>query len=205
MKYAAPLILLALLLNSYHGSAQDKKGSLYFDHPGFTDSASTIMIPIQYSEPLFTSDKLAGYGGYYANIIFYDFTTDRSHKLFEHNTYIKHFGRPNPYNTREEKHQTEQWIFYQVRDTNTSGNKRIDGSDPTILYISDLHGNNLKRITQADENLLSFELYEKKGFALLRMQRDVDGNGKFSADDRDYYYVRLELKGLTLGNKIEIR
>jgi len=205
MKYTTGLVAAILIFLSIAASAQDKKGSLYFDVPAFTDSSSTLMIPIEYSEPLFTSNKLGGYGGYYANIIFYDFTTDRSHKLFDHNTYIKHFGMNRYYGGPVEKHQTANWIFYQVRDSNTSGNKRIDGSDPTMLYVSDLHGNHLQRITNPDENLISFELHEKQGFMLLKMQRDQDHNSKFNVDDRDFYYVRLELKSLKLGNKIEIR
>ncbi len=205
MKYATILVLVSMLFHYHPVSGQDKKGSLYFDVPAITDSASTLMIPVQYSEGFFSSDKLASYGGYYANIIFYDFKADRSHRLFDHNTYIERFGRPSHFSRRDEQHQVGQWIFYQVRDTNTSGNKRIDGRDPATLYASDLHGNSLKRITSADENLISYELFEKQGFMLLKMQRDADGNKKFNSDDRDYYYVRLDLKSLNLGNKIEVR
>jgi hypothetical protein len=48
-------------------------------------------------------------------------------------------------------------------------------------------------------------VFDKQGFALVKMQRDADGNGNFEFEDKDYYYVRLDLKTLSLGNKIEIK
>ena len=37
------------------------------------------------------------------------------------------------------------------------------------------------------------------------MQRDEDANGDFESGDKDFYYVRLSLDNLTLGNKIEMK
>lgn len=204
MKLRGHLLLSLVFINTLSASAQDKKSSLYFDIPAFSDTSSTVMIPIQYSDNIFSSDKLAVWGSYYANIIFYDYTTDQFHRLFDHNTYIEKFGRITVYDTRNLKYKTDKWIFYQVRDTNRSGNRRIDTHDPAMLYVSDVKGYNLKRLTAPDENVLSYELYEKQGFMLVKMQRDEDKDGKFTGDDKDYYYISVNLSTLKLGNRIEL-
>jgi hypothetical protein len=73
------------------------------------------------------------------------------------------------------------------------------------LYVSDKQGNELKALTSNSENAVSIEIYEDQNFALVKMQRDEDANGDFESNDKDYYYVRLNLDNLTLGNKIEMK
>ncbi|SDD40367.1 hypothetical protein SAMN05216323_11741 [Williamwhitmania taraxaci] len=77
-----------------------------------------------------------------------------------------------------------------------------DSSD--ILYVSDKKGNGLKPITSNYENAISIDIYDKQGFALIKLQRDLDKDNDFESDDKDYYYIRLDLNTITLGNKIEI-
>ena len=70
-------------------NALGQKGSKmaqYFGDPIVVDSSSTIIIPTLYNSDFLSSNKIALWGDFYANIIFYDFKTDSYKKLFESDT-----------------------------------------------------------------------------------------------------------------------
>lgn len=182
----------------------------YFGEPSVSDSASTIIIPIRYNAELLSANKIALWSDFYSNVLFYDFKADTYKKLFEKDTYIQGFIRgQNAYNRFERDHAklenaSSNWIFYFVKPVDYNNNGRIDNDDPSILYVSDRSGNKLKALTTDSENAVSIDVFNKQGFALLKMQRDSDNNRKFESKDKDFYYVRLDLNTLTFGNKIEI-
>ena len=201
-------LTLALLLGFHPAFCQDSKAlSRTFDEPWVTDSASTMLIPYRYDASLFSSDKLRSWGNYYANYIVYHFKSDSYTTLFPSDTYIQP-AETYFYNHRSETRQksaSKSWIFYLVKNKDYSGNGKIDERDPSVLYVSDIHGENLKPITAESEHVASFMLYEKLGFALLSMQRDSNHDKEFESNDNDRYLVRLSLPDLLLGNKIEYR
>jgi hypothetical protein len=65
-------------------------------------------------------------------------------------------------------------------------NDKIDSEDPSILYVSDRHGNQLKALTSAEENVVDFHIYEFQNFALVKIQRDANADGSFSSKDTDF-------------------
>jgi hypothetical protein len=174
-----------------------------------TDSASTIIIPTVYDVPLFTSNKLASGGNYYSNIIFYNFKTDSSKKLFTNDVYIVSFNKSDYYpynpNKKPENNISSNYIFYSVMNFDRNKNNKIDSDDPTILYVSGTHGENIKPLTSQDENVVDFQIYEKQNIAMIKVQRDLNGDGDFTFKDTDYYYVKLDLTTLTFGQKIELK
>jgi hypothetical protein len=199
---------LTLVFASVTLSGQrNSKLQLFFSEPVITDSSSTLIIPVRYRTDLLTSNKIGNY--YFANIIFYNFKTDSYKRIFDEDTYIREFC--NDYNAyyrydkiEKQDYISNNWIFYFVKsDYNKNGS--IDSYDPCMLYVTDKHGDGLKSITPVDENAVSIKIYDKLGFALIKMQRDADNNKKFDTDDNSYYYVRLDLQTLTQGNKIEIK
>lgn len=198
------LILIAIVGFGQNSS----KGLNYFADPILTDSISTIMIPVKIDVPILNSSKI-GYGEYYSNVIFYDFTTDSSKRLFKNDTFIKGFEKKYDYYNRAKVDKLDyacsKWLFYFVKSNDYNKNGKIDNYDPYILYVSDLKGNGLKQITNDFENAISIDIYDKLGFALIKLQRDLDKNYNFEIDDKDYYYIRIDLNTLALGNKIEIK
>ena len=199
---------LVFITGCHLAFCQDSKSSSRsFDEPWVTDSASTMLIPYRYDASLFSSDKMKSWGNYYANYIVYHFKSDSYKTLFPSDTYI-HAPESYSYSQRGEPRQksvSKSWIFYLVKNKDHNGNGKIDERDPFILYASDTHGENLKPITPESENVVSFTLYEKLGFALLTVQRDQNHDGEFQPNDNDHYLMRLNLPDLSLGNKIEYR
>lgn len=191
----------------YAVGQKSSKTAQSFDDPIVVDSSSTIIIPTRYNEYFLSSNKISLWGNFYANIIFYDFRTDSYKKLFENDTYIMGFNTTNYYYDRRPKNQnlTSKTILYKVKNVDHNKSGRIGNNDPAILYISDIHGNNLKALTTENENVVGIDLFEKQNFALIKIQRDLDNDGDFEAEDEDFYFIKLDLTTLAFGNKIETK
>jgi hypothetical protein len=203
------LIFILIILASMQIKAQtSSKITRDFGKPIITDSASTIIILTVFDASLFTSNKLA-WGNYYSNIIFYNFKTDSVKKLFSNDTYIVSFDKSDYYsynsNRKPDNSISSKWIFYRVLNFDRNKNNKIDSDDPVILYVSGIHGENLKPLTLQDENVVDLQIYEKQNIALVQIQRDLNGDGDFTSKDTDYYYIKLDLTTLTFGQKIELK
>lgn len=201
-------IYLALILFGAQAGAQvSSKTTRNFGTPFISDSSSTLLIPTVYDASLFTSNKLALWGNFYSNIIFYNFLSDSSKKLFPNDTYILSLDKVDYsfYSEKKpEKSIAANWIFYKVMNVDRNKNDKIDSEDPSILYVSDRQGNGLKALTAADENVLDFHIYQFQNFALVKIQRDANADGSFTSKDTDFYYIKLNLNSLSFGNKIEL-
>lgn len=202
------LIIAIFILSTTFAFAQGtSKVTRSFENPIIVDSNSTLLIPIVYNIGLFASSKINIWDDVYSNIIFYNFKTDSSKKLFEKDTYVLSFNRYNySYKFNEEHHSniTHDWVFYKVMNVDRNQNNNIDSEDPVILYVSDVHGNNLKKLTLENENVSSFIIYEKQNIAMVKIQRDVNNDDRFDKKDTNFYVVKLDLSTLTWGNKIEL-
>jgi len=201
-------IFISISISGF-GQKSDKLPRFFAD-PIIADSLSTLMIPTRYNADLLSSSKIALWNDYYANIIFYDLIADSSKRLFKDDTFIKGFTNDhNSYNRYQRTNNPEnicsKWIFYFVKPADFDKSGRVDNNDPSILFVSDKYGNRLTSITPTNENAVSIDVFDKHGFALIKMQRDSDKDNDFESDDKDFYYIRLDLNTLTLGNKIEMK
>ena len=191
------IFVFIIVLAGLHSSGQSFKSALYFDDPIVIDSASTVIIPTKYSSDWskFGSDE-------YANIIFYNFKNDTYKRLFEQDTYILPYDKKRD---KEQKIHSSKYLLLRVKNVDHDKNGKIDDGDPAILYACDLKGENLKALTTENENVLEFTIFDKQNFALIKIQRDLNGDRNFKGDDKDYYYVKLDLNSLSMGSKIEIQ
>lgn len=189
--------------------AQSNKIPRYFGNPVVLDSTSSIlMICIYYNSERLSTNKLALWNDYCANIVFYNFKTDSSRQLFPSDTFIKRIENDyaDPYTIAANSflYVSPDWIFYLVKPVDYDNNRKVDGTDPSVLYVSDKTGHHLKALTPPNENAVSIALYDKQGFAFVKMQRDSDRDKDFESNDKDFYYFRLDLHTLAAGNKIEL-
>jgi hypothetical protein len=187
-------IFVTLLASSalISGQSQDKKIPRYFDEPIWTDSTSTLFLPVRYNEGLTSNYKIALWGNYYANMVVYNFKQDTHKRLFDKDTFIISLFSSKSYVDYQSVNNsiTENWVFLLVKQRDYNENGRVDEKDPSVLYAVTRKGENLQAITDSTENVVSFRIFEKQGFALLRMQRD--------------YFRKISLKDLSLGKPIEI-
>jgi hypothetical protein len=210
MRYQLITLLLAIITTTGFGQ-KSTKIPRFFGDLVVADSSTTLMIPIRYNSDLLASSKIALWGDYYSNILFYDFITDSVKRLFKDDTFIKEFSNMNSsyygYDRNASKPESDcrKWIFYFVKQADFDKSGRIDNTDPSILFASDRYGNDLKAITPDNENAISIDIFDKQGIAMIKMQRDFDNDKDFELNDKDYYFIRLDLNTLTLGHKIEIK
>lgn len=198
------LIIAVLQAISLDGLTQKDKPR-FIDDPIWTDSASTLFIPTRYSDRLITSDKLASSGGYFANILVYDFIRDSWEKLFKEDTYIKDFRHTVHYPQRADTlaNMSAKWVFLLVKNNDFNRNGRIDAMDPSTLYVVGRRGENLRPVTPKNEHAISFQIFEKQGFALVKLQRDSNYDELFDGSDKDIYLRRIDLTHCSLGRPIE--
>lgn len=209
MKKITLFILLSLFVLVQQGMCQRGKGVKYVGEAIMTDSSSTLFIPILYHEDLLSSNKLAVGNDYYANFLVYNFVTDSYKKLFESDTFIESFKGNTSFRLfgaqeTKQNNRTRDLVFLLVKANDYNGNGRVDENDPTVLYITTVKGENLKRITEENENVVSVQLFEEQGFALIRFQRDTNGDKSFKWEDREFYFRKINLTDLTLGKKIAL-
>lgn len=207
MRKITIILIFGLVLLGADAFCQ-KGQTRYFGEPILTDSLSTLFIPVKYSGDFLTSNKISLGGEYYANILAYNFVTDTYKKIFDKDTFIESL-RENSYsyyvrpNTQKSKNLTSKWFFVSVKTKDTNDNGRIDERDPSVLFAVSLDGHTLKQLTYETENVVSFENFEKQGFILIKIQRDLDNDKSFRTEDKDFYFQKVSLTDLTLGKNIE--
>ena len=208
MKKLVTTLLVGLTILTNDGICQ-KGPARYFGEPILTDSLSTLFIPTRYNEDFFSSNKIAFWGDYYANIVAYNFLTDTYRKMFDKDTFIESLRNNNySYGSRTTdriKNVTRKWIFLLVKPKDTNSSGRVDEKDPSVLFAVSADGQTLKQLTDETENVVSLDNFEKQGFLLIKIQRDSDNDKSFKNEDKEFYFRKVNLTDLTLGKGIEIK
>ena len=208
MNKLAATLLLGLIVVTNDGLGQ-KNPARYFGSPILTDSLSTLFIPIMYNDAFLSANKIAFWGGYYANIVAYNYKADTYKKIFPKDTYIAYFGQDSYRHHLEQSsgrktNLTKNWVFLLVKTKDTNSSGRIDEKDPSVLFAVSKDGQILRQLTEETENVVSFEIYEEMGFILLKIQRDSDNDRSFKNEDVDFYYRNVNLSDLSFGKPVEI-
>lgn len=202
------LLLGTLTISSLSFGQRYEKSENRLGDPILTDSASTLFIPITYNEALLSSNKIAVWGGYYANLVVYNFNTDYHKKLFPTDTYVQLVRLPEAagpgFVTSTTGFVRLNRIFLFVKETDTNKSGRIDDNDASILYTVASNGENLQALTTGKDHVISVDVYEHAEFALVQFQRDANQDGNFNFRDTEYYYRKLDLKALKWGKEIKL-
>jgi hypothetical protein len=181
----------------------------YFGEPILTDTLSTLFIPILYNEEFLSSNKIAFWGDYYANVVAYNFQTDTYIKLFDKDTFIESFrGLFHSFNSRTDtklKNITSNWVILLVKTIDTNKSGRIDEKDPSVLFAISVDGKTVKQLTFETENVVSFETFDIQGFVLMKIQKDSNNDKSFKTDDKEFYFKKVNLSDLTLGKAIDVK
>lgn len=200
------LLILSITVYGQH----KKKLPIFFTEPVIADSSSTVMIPVKYNSGTYLSGEPFWWTEYYSNIYFYNFKEDSVKTLFKEDTFIKSFT--NDYELFDRKvganrkgNISKKWIFYFVKQANLNQNSIEARYAPTVVFVSDKHGNGLMSVTPKDENAISLDIFDNQGFALIKMQRDSKKKHNFTVKNKDFYFIRVDLNTLTTGYIVEIR
>lgn len=83
-------------------------------------------------------------------------------------------------------------LVYNVFDSDTNRDGKIDNSDIKTLYISDINGTKFKKVTSDLHELLDWTVIDVQNRLYFRTIEDINKNGAFDKDDNvNYYYINL--------------
>lgn len=89
----------------------------------------------------------------------------------------------------------QQVLVYTMADLDTNQDNKLDTNDIKTLYISDISGNRLTKITPDLDELIDWELIESNNQLYFRSIEDTNKNGKFDKNDLLHYnYIDLNDK-----------
>lgn len=109
------------------------------------------------------------------NLLFYNLFTGESYPLIKDSIHILSFAL--------HKEFEKPLIFYRVVRSDYNKDKKYNGSDPVMLYISNLDGTNFQQITPENEYFVDYTLYEKTNSILIKTSIDSNKDLKFLKDD----------------------
>jgi hypothetical protein len=88
-----------------------------------------------------------------------------------------------------------QVMAYTMVDMDTNKDGKLDTSDIKALYLSEISGDKLTKISASYQELIDWKLIESKNRLYFRTVEDTNKNGKFDKMDVVHYsYVDLSNK-----------
>lgn len=79
-------------------------------------------------------------------------------------------------------------LIYKVVDADSNKDSYINDDDLVGLYTSRTNGNDFKRISPANQQLIDWETTDLQGLLYFRTMEDIDKNGMFDDKDRINLY-----------------
>ncbi len=126
--------------------------------------------------------------GYLENIKFQSITSDSITALTDKRLLIQTatFLRSSPDKLRQ------QIVVYTLADGDTNQDGKLDANDIRSLYISDISGKNLTKISPELHELIDWNLVEPIGRLYFRTIEDTNKNGEFDRNDLlHYHFINL--------------
>lgn len=132
------------------------------------------------------------------NIIFYQKQNGEAHPLLNKKAIITSFDLLEVKTAN--KPTTRVWL-YKIIDQDTNTDKKLNGEDATIGYLSDLSGKNLQQITPDNTRIISWIVVPSQNAIFLKIIKDSDNNKKFTEEDKTNF-VRVNLDKIGMGTEI---
>lgn len=119
------------------------------------------------------------------NILFYNLLTGESYPLLKDTLHILSFAL--------HKEFANPLIFYRVVAQDYNQDSLYTDDDPVMLYISDLHGQNLHKITPPDEKFIDYFYYKSVNTILIKTIVDNNQDKLFTpADETNFLQMKLD-------------
>lgn len=176
------------------------KFKFQYDSPIILDSTNQALIPI--STEFLKTRKRYSKDGYYSdeyprywNVLFYNLETGENRLLTESKYRISViYANANPRSDYHKRSKIlQEKVFYEISDIDFNKDNKLDGDDPEFLFVSEINGDGLKRISPINEDLQYFEIIPKSEKLLIRTLRDVNQDSLFNKKD-EYIWYMAELK-----------
>ena len=124
------------------------------------------------------------------NLIFYNIISGKSELLTKEKIIINHFSIGNSENSPNSKNTlSDQFIYYNITDSDYDGDKKLTPKDPKKLYLSNLQGKSFTRISPNNYDLSSWKIDDKHDLILMDLIKDSNSDKEFNDKDEVEYFV----------------
>jgi len=165
-----------------------------YENPIVLDSTNQILIPIStvllerktsYSKDGYYSDDFPRYW----NVLFYNRSTGKTNLLTNEKFRISEIYSKNSDEEYLEKESILKGnILYEISDIDYNKDGKLDNHDPEFLFISELDGNGLQRISPKNEDLVHYEIIQKSREIIFETRRDINNDSIFNSEDEFVWY-----------------
>lgn len=172
-----------------------------YEQPVIIKNSEQVLIPISTqllkSRSKFSKDgyKVADFPRYW-NMLFYNRKTGDTRLLtedkyrisdFQANIETTHYVDDNV-DYKQVSGELKEKILYTITDTDYNRDNKLDYEDPEQLFVSDIDGTDLKRISPTNEHLSSYNIIPNSNQIILKTLRDANKDGKFDHQDESVWY-----------------
>lgn len=127
--------------------------------------------------------------GKMSNLKFQHLDSDKLHQLTDATLLINSVTFLHQINENISK----QFLVYNIIDHDSNADDELNGKDDNALYISGIDGENFKKLTQKDEELVNWKVIQSKNRLYFRTIKDLNNDGVFDNQDMvKYQYVDLQ-------------
>ncbi len=156
----------------------------------FIDSLEKGIIPISTQKA--RGGKRLSSDSYYAdsypqywNFIFYDLDSGETRLLTNKKSRISDFRT----NLKEVGPILKKSVLFEMADTDYNEDSKLTFFDPKQLFISDINGENLRRISPLNENLIEYQIVPNSDKIIFQTQRDTNADKEFDKKDELVWYL----------------
>ena len=160
-----------------------------YDRPIVLDSQQQVLIPISgyliYTRVMPSSNPYyLNEAARYWNILFHNPITGANRFLTKNRIKILNlYAKTTDIDIKKTPKILNNKILYDIVDTDFNNDQRLDENDPDYLFVSDINGENLQRISPQNEDLVHFEVLPKNQQILIQTIRDVNKDLHFNSED----------------------
>jgi len=165
-----------------------------YENPIILDSTNQILIPI--STKLLKRKTSYSKDGYYTddfprywNVLFYNRSTGKTNLLTNEKFRISEINTKNKDDDYEESENVLNGkILYTISDKDYNHDGKLNRKDPEFLFVSELDGNGLLRISPENEDLVHYEVIRKSNEIIIETRRDINNDLIFDHQDELIWY-----------------
>lgn len=150
-----------------------------------------------YGSNSFGVSRFSGYeiSGNLYNLTFEEIDSGKTNQLTDKNIRIKSVR----FLERTFEKTKKKILIYRIIDRDTNQDKKLDGTDISTLYISNIDGSKFKKLTKELHELIDWKTITKTDRLYFRSISDSNKNGEFDKNDLiSYNYINLLSKDWTV-------
>jgi hypothetical protein len=161
-----------------------------YDSPIIVNKTDVLLYPLKLNENDDHDSYKREVNVNHWNLIFYKIISGKSELLTKEKIIINSFNIGHSENAPN--HQatlSDQFIYYNITDSDYDGDKKLTVKDPSKLYLSNLEGKSFTRISPNNYNLASWKIDDKHDLILMDLIKDSNGDKEFNNKDEVEYFT----------------